>query len=167
MKPWKFMFAVALALACSLAQAGETAYTVRPTALKAKPYTDAQTIDDLAQNARVEIVGRRGSWNRVKVNDKTGWVKMLALRLGETAQKSGDSGFKSLFNMASTGGSGSNMTTGVRGLDEEKLHHPQPNPQALETVHGFAVSKEEARQFARTGTLAAVRMDYLPAPAAK
>ncbi len=161
------MFAVGLAAASALAQAGDTAYTVRPTALKAKPYTDAQTLVELDQNAAVVIVGRRGSWTRIKVNDTTGWVKMLSLRLADAFQKSGDSGFKSLAKVASTGNSGSTMTTGVRGLDEEKLHNPQPNPQAFEELHTLAVGKDEAQQFAKAGKLTPAQMDYLPAPAAK
>ncbi len=165
MKLTKWMIAAALARACGLAQAGDTAYTVRPTALKEKPYTDSKTLDNLAQNTRVEIIARRGSWNRIKVGDTTGWVKMLSLRLGEATQKTGDTGFKTLFNVASTGGSGSTMTTGVRGLSEEKLHNPQPNPQALEEMHKLAVSKDEAQRFAKAGKLVAGSMDYLPAPA--
>jgi hypothetical protein len=159
------MLAAGLALACALAQAGETAYTVRPTALKEKPYTDAKTLDSLGQNAKVEIVGRHGSWNKIKIGDKTGWVKMLRLRLGDAVQKTGDTGFKTLFNVASTGGSGSTATTGVRGLSEEKLHNPQPNPKAVEDMHRLAVSKDEAQRFAQAGNLTAGRMDYLPAPA--
>ena len=165
MKLQRLMFAAALVLACGLAQAGDTAYTVRPTALKAKPYTDAQTLNTLAQNTRVEIVARRGSWSKITVNDATGWVKMLSLRLGEATQKTGDTGFKTLFNVASTGGSGSTMTTGVRGLSKEKLHNPQPNPQALEEMHKLAVSKDEAQQFSKAGKLVPQKMDYLPAPA--
>ena len=165
MKLSELMLAASLALACALAHAGDTAYTVRPTALKEKPYTDAKTLDNLAQNAKVEIIGRHGSWNKVKVNDTTGWVKMLSLRLGEAVQKTGDTGFKTLFNVASTGGSGSTMTTGVRGLSEEKLHNPHPDPQALEEMHRLAVSKDEAQRFAKAGNLAAGKMDYLPAPA--
>jgi len=166
MKMLQLIFAAGLALACGLAQAGETAYTVRATALKAKPYTDAKTLDNLAQQTQVEIMVRRGSWTEIKVNGTTGWVKMLSLRLGEASQnKSGDTGFKTLFNVASTGGSGSTMTTGVRGLSEENLKNPHPNPQALQELHGLAVDKAEAQQFAKAGKLAAGKMDYLPAPA--
>ncbi len=164
MKLSKWMITAALALVCGLAQAAETAYTVRPTALKEKPYTDAKTLDNLAQNTKVEIIGRRGSWNRIKIGETTGWVKMLSLRLGQATQKTGDTGFKTLFNVASTGGSGSTMTTGVRGLSEEKLHNPQPNPRAVEEMHKLAVSKDEAQRFASAGKLVAGRMDYLPAP---
>ena len=164
MKLLQILFAAGLVLACGLAQAGETAYTVRPTALKAKPYTDAKTLDNLGQQVQVDILRRHGSWTQIKVNNTTGWVKMLSLRLGQASQKVGDTGFKTLFNVASTGSSGSTMTTGVRGLSEEKLHNPQPNPQALEELHGFEVGKAEAQQFAREGNLTPEKMDYLPAP---
>lgn len=157
--------AACLALASALVHAGETAYTVRPAELKDKPYIDARTLQNLPQNAQVEILGRRGGWNRVKVGAQTGWVKMLSLRLGtETAQR-GDNGFSTLFNVASTGGSGSTTTTGVRGLSEEKLNNPHPDPQELEKMHHLEVGKDEARQFAKAGHLKAEQMDYLPAPA--
>lgn len=166
MKFSQWIFAIILALACSLAQAGETAYTVRVTALKAKPYTDADTLSTLAAQSRVEILLRRGSWCQVKVNDTTGWVKMLSLRLGEASKnKTGDSGFRTLFGVASTGSTGSTMTTGVRGLSEEKLHNPHPNPQALQEINGYAADKAEAQQFAKSGKLSATKIDYLPAPA--
>jgi hypothetical protein len=165
MKISGLMLAACLALACGLAQAGDAAYTVRPTAMKDKPYTDADTLQNLPQNTRVEIIARKGSWSKVKVGEATGWVKMLSLRLESSAKKSGDNGFRTMFNVASTGGSGSTMTTGVRGLSEEKLHNPHPNPQALEEMHGLAVSKEEAQKFAKAGKLSPRQMDYLPAPA--
>jgi hypothetical protein len=162
----KALFAAGLGLFCLAASAGETAYTVRATDLKAKPYTDAATVATLAQQSQVEIVTRRGSWNQVKAGGKTGWVKMLSLRLGSSAQhKTGDAGFRALFNVASTGSSGSTMTTGVRGLNEENLHNPHPNPHDLQELHGFEVGKAQAQQFAKAGKLTAEKMDYLPAPA--
>lgn len=164
MKSLRWIVALLFAAACGLAQA-QTAYTVRTTDLKAKPYTDADTLATLPQQSAVEIIGRRGSWNQVKAGNATGWVKLLSLRVAGGQRQSGDSGFKSLFSMASTGSSGSTMTTGVRGLSEEKLHNPHPNPQALQELKGQAVGKAEAQQFAASGKLAAVRVDYLPAPA--
>lgn len=165
--------ALGLALAAGLAGAPaqaaaahktETGYTVRPTDVKAKPYTDAQTLQSLPANARVDILGRRGGWNHIKVGTHTGWVKMLSLRLGETPSGGGDNGFRTLFNVAATGG-GSSTTTGVRGLSEEKLNNPHPNPQELEKLHRLEVSKSEAQRFAQAGHLKPEQMDYLPAPA--
>jgi hypothetical protein len=157
---------VLLLSVCSLAQAGEAAYTVRSTDLKAKPYTDADTLTILPERSKVEIVGRHGSWDKVMENGKIGWVKMLSLRIEEGVQsKTGDNGFKTLFNVASTGSSGSTMTTGVRGLSEENLRNPHPNPKALQELNGVAASKAEAQQFAGVGKLTTAKMNYLPAPA--
>lgn len=146
------------------AQAGEPAYTVRPTELKAKPFSDAATLMTLAEHSELEVLVRQASWMRVKVNDKTGWVKMLSLRFGDAAQqKSGDSGLAALFNVAKSGSSGSTVTTGVRGLSEENLRNPHPNPQELKKLQRYKVSKNTARQFARSGKLKAEQVAYLPA----
>jgi len=166
MRLMQLMFAASLGMASSLALAGETAYTVRPVELKAKPFADADTLANLAEKSGVEVVARQGSWNQVKANGATGWVKMLSLRFGDgTQKKTGDSGLGALFNVASTGSSGSTTTTGVRGLSEEKLRNPHPDPQALQQLGDLAASQAEAQQFAKSGNLSAAQMDYLPAPA--
>ena len=157
----RMMMAAVLALACGLAQA-ETATAVRQTELKDKPFSDAKTLASVPAQSKVEIVKRQGSWSQVKAGGKTGWVKMLSLRVEGGSAKAGDSGLKSLFSVASTGRSGSTMTTGVRGLSEEKLHNPQPNPQALQELNGYGVDKGEAQKFAAAGKLKAANMAYLP-----
>jgi hypothetical protein len=163
MKP---IFAACLWLCAATAQAGEIAYTVRATDLKAKPYADAKTLRSLAEHGKVEIVTRQASWMRVKAEGTTGWVKMLSLRMDalEAPKKAGDSGIKALFNVAATGSSGSTVTTGVRGLSEENLENAHPDPQALEVMQGYAASEKEAVRFAGAGKLKTQHMDYLPPP---
>lgn len=160
----KWIAAVCLSLVCSLAHAGEPAYAVRDTDLKAKPYSDADTLSVVAAHAQVEIMQRKSGWMQVKVGGKAGWVKMLSLRLGDASgqRKRGDSGFAALFNVASTGSSGSTVTTGVRGLSEEQLKNTHANPKELENARAYAVDKAEARRFAQAGKLTARGMDYLP-----
>lgn len=161
----KWIAAVCLSVMYGLAQAGDQAYTVRDTDLKAKPFSDAETVSVISANNEVEVIQRKASWMRVKVSGTTGWVKMLSLRLGTAGQKKrGDSGLASIFNVASTGSSGSTVTTGVRGLSEEQLKNTHANPQELEAARAYAVSKSEAKKFAQTGKLSAHNMDYLPAP---
>lgn len=161
----RWIVAVGLSMVCALAQAGDSAYAVRDTNLKSKPYSDAETISQLAANTRVEVLLRKSSWTQVKVDGKTGWVKMLSLRLGESSSQKGrgDSGMASLFNVASTGTSGSTVTTGVRGLSEEQLKNTHANPQELAAAQAYAVGRSEARKFAQAGKLSAHKMDYLPA----
>ena len=162
----KWITAVCLSVACGIAHAGDPAYAVRDTNLKAKPFADAQTLSVVAADTRVEILQRKSGWMQVKVSGATGWVKMLSLRLSSSAaqKKSADNGFAALFNVASTGNSGSTVTTGVRGLSEEQLKNTHANPQELEQAQAYAASKAEARKFAQEGKLSAHDMAYLPEP---
>ena len=141
--------------------AAGTAYTIRPTELKAKPYTDAQTLTTLPPQTRVEVLARQASWTQVKSTSFSGWVKMLSLQLESNVQKRGDNGLRSLFNVASTGRSSSTVTTGIRGLSEEQLKNTKPNPQALQAAKRYVVSREAAQRYAAEGKLHAQSVDYL------
>jgi hypothetical protein len=141
--------------------AAGTAYTIRPTELKAKPYTDAQTLTTLPPRTRVEVLSRQASWTQVKSTSFSGWVKMLSLQLESNVQKRSDNGLRSLFNVASTGRSSSTVTTGIRGLSEEQLKNTKPNPQALEAAKRYAVTREAAQRYAAEGKLHAQSVDYL------
>lgn len=142
--------------------AGELAYTIRPTELKDKPYSDAQTLTTLPPRSQVEVLARQASWTQVKSASFKGWVKMLSLRLGSSGQnKRGDNGLSALFNVASTGRSSSTVTTGIRGLSEEQLKNTKPNPQALQAAKRYAVSRQEAQRYAAEGKLHAQSVGYL------
>ncbi len=142
--------------------AGELAYTIRPTELKAKPYSDAQTLTTLPPRSQVEVLSRQASWTQVKSPSFSGWVKMLSLRLESSGQsKRGDNGLMALFNVASTGRSSSTVTTGIRGLSEEQLKNTKPNPQALQAAKRYAVSRQEAQRYATEGKLHAHQVEYL------
>ncbi|MEQ1813117.1 MAG: hypothetical protein ABL860_01510 [Candidatus Nitrotoga sp.] len=146
-------------------QAGEIAYTVRPTELKARPFSDAVTLARLEQRTKVEVIGRRSSWRQVQVDGKAGWVKMLSLKFNHADRKTGDTGLATLFNVATTGSTGSSVTTGVRGLSEDDLKNTKPNPKALEVMDTYSVSKSEAQQFAKVGKLSPQSMGYIAEPA--
>ncbi|MBI5007739.1 MAG: hypothetical protein HZB95_11535 [Nitrosomonadales bacterium] len=138
------------------------AYTIRATELKAKPYGDAQTLTTLPPRSKVEVLERRSGWTQVKSASFSGWVKMLALQLESNAQsKRGDTGLRSLFNVASTGKSGSTVTTGVRGLSEEQLKNAKPDAKALQAARRNAVSKQDAQRYAAEGKLEAQSIDYV------
>lgn len=144
------------------AWAGGYANTIRPTELKAKPYSDAQTLTTLPPRSRVEVLSRQASWTQVKSASFSGWVKMLSLRLEtEGKGKRGDNGLSALFNVATTGRSSSTVTTGIRGLSEEQLKNTKPNPQELQAAKHYAVSRQEAQRYAAEGKLHAQRVDYL------
>ena len=139
----------------------EPATVIRATELKKEPATDAATVAALAENAAVEALERKGGWTRVKAGSAEGWVKMLALRYGGPgAAKPGDSGVSQLFNVARTGTSGTQVTTGVRGLDAEQIANARPNPAELRKMEGFASTKDDSTSFAHGGKLEPQRVEY-------
>jgi hypothetical protein len=139
----------------------EPATVIRATELKHEPATDAATVAQLAENTAVEALERRSGWTRIKAGNAEGWVRMLSLRFGAAgAAKPGASGLSQLFNVARTGTSGTQVTTGVRGLDAEQLATAQPNPAELAKLEGFAADREAAARFAAQGKLGAKSVDY-------
>jgi hypothetical protein len=146
-----------LLLLCPLLALAEPATVIRATELKKEPAADAATLAELPENAALEALERKGGWTRVKSASGEGWVRMLALRFGAAgaARAGGDSGIAQLFNAARTGSSGTQVTTGVRGLDEAMLANAQPNKAELEKMSQFAATPEAAAGFAAQGRLGA------------
>lgn len=139
----------------------DPATLIRATELKRAPATDAETVAELAADSAVEALERQGGWTRVKAEKGEGWVKMLALRYGGSgAAKKGDSGMTQLFNVARTGSSGTQVTTGVRGLDEQQLANAQPNAAELAKMNRFAAQPDAAAAFAAKGKLSAKPVAY-------
>jgi len=134
---------------------------IRATDLKQEPATDAATVAALAENTTVEVLERKSGWTRVKAQPGEGWVRMLALRFGGTAPaKPGATGVTQLFNVARTGSSGTQVTTGVRGLDAEQIANAQPNPAELAKLEKFAADRDTAAGFAAQGKLSATPVAY-------
>lgn len=143
-----------LVLLFPFAVLAEPATLIRATELKKEPATDAATVAQLEADTSVDALERRGGWTRVKAGGAEGWVKMLALRYGAPgAAKTGDSGLSQLFNVARTGSSGTQVTTGVRGLEAEQITNAQPNPAELKKMQGFASTPDAAASFAAQGKL--------------
>jgi hypothetical protein len=152
---------LALVLLLPLAALAEPATVLRPTDLKQQPATDAATVATLAENTAVDALERKGGWTRIKAPAGEGWVRMLALRFGAGAPaKAGSSGLTQLFNVARTGTSGTQVTTGVRGLEADQIAAAQPNAAELAKLEGFAADRAAAEKFAVEGKLAAKALDY-------
>lgn len=151
----------ALLLLVPLVAFAEPATVIRATDLKQEPATDSATVAALPENTSVEALERKSGWTRVKAASGEGWVRMLALRFGgATPAKPGASGLTQLFNVARTGTSGTQVTTGVRGLDAEQIANAQPNPAELAKLEKFATDRDAAAGFAAQGKLSATAVDY-------
>lgn len=144
-----------IALLFPLAALAEPATVIRATELKEAPATDAPTVAELAENTAVDALERRGGWTRVKAAAGEGWIKMLALRYGAGTARQGDSGVAQLLNVARTGSSGTQVTTGVRGLEAEQIANARPNAAELKKMQGFASTPAAAARFAAQGKLEA------------
>jgi len=154
----KFLALLLLLPAIALA---ETATVIRATDLKQEPASDSATVAALAEQTAVEVLERKSGWIRVKAAGGDGWVRMLALRLGgAAAAKPGASGLSQMFNVARTGTSGTQVTTGVRGLDAEQIANAQPNPAELAKLEKFAADRDAAAGFASQGKLSPTSVDY-------
>jgi hypothetical protein len=154
----KFLALLLLLPALALA---EPATVIRATDLKQEPASDSATVAALAEQTAVEVVQRKSGWTKVKTPSGEGWVRMLTLRLGGPgAAKPGASGLTQMFNVARTGSSGTQVTTGVRGLDAEQIANAQPNPAELAKLEKFASDRDAAAGFAAQGKLGAQSVDY-------
>lgn len=140
----------------------EPATVIRAAELKQQPATDAAAAGQLAENEKVDALERQGGWTRVKAaGGAEGWVRMLSLRYAGTGDaKQGDSGVAQALNVARTGTSGAQVTTGVRGLDAAQLANAKPNAAELKKMASYTASKDGAEDFAVKGRLQSQRVDY-------
>ena len=140
----------------------EPATRIRTTELKQSPASDAATVATLAETTKVDALERKGGWTRVRAEGGAeGWVRMLGLRYAGTGEaKQGGAGISQVLNVARTGTSGAQVTTGVRGLDAEQLANARPNPAELRKMESYSASRDGADGFAAKGKLSAQRVDY-------
>lgn len=156
----------------------EPAMIKRAVDLQAQPQSDAATIVPLAENARVNVVGRKGAWSQVRTAEgKTGWVRMMHVTVEAGAGNPGNSASSNpgsgnplggLANLLSSGrtDNAATVTTGVRGLSEADLQNAQSNPAEVEKMQKYAVGTKAGAAFAQRSGLRPERLDYLPAPQA-
>lgn len=159
-----------LAIACGLCvpAAAQQALAVRQTDVKAKPFHDADIVARLAERSRVDVLNRQTSWIEIKSGADTGWVKMLSLRFEQPANAAAANAATNPFLASIAKGSGGSVaTTGVRGLKEEQLTNPQPNPAALLQMEAYAGSTGDAAAFAAKAGLQAQSLNYVTVGAAK
>jgi hypothetical protein len=140
----------------------EPATVIHATELKQAPATDAATLAPLAESETVEALERKGGWTRVKsAAGAEGWVRMLMLRYtGGGEARQGESGVAQLMRAARTGTSGTQVATGVRGLDAALLANARPDAAQLKKLQGYAATRDAAAGFAASGRLEARRVDY-------
>jgi hypothetical protein len=163
-----------LVLSCAVAAAyAESAVTVRSTELQAQAQVDAATLATLPENAKVDVLRRRGAWIEVKTGaGQSGWVRMFNLKLegsgGAQDAASGSANPLGALGNLLTSGRTSNTattTTGVRGLTKEDVQNAQANPGEFKKLQGYSVNKSAGQSFAQRSKLAPAKLEYLADPA--
>lgn len=158
-------FAPLITLAAALvattsAHAAESGMLIRAGELKAQPFIDAATAEQLPANQPVSIIARQGGWVQVISNGKTGWVRMLNLRLEAAVPGSASSASAALLR---TGSSGRTVTTGVKGMDEADIRNASIDLAELEQLNTLAIDPVTASAHAAKSGLKESQVSYLPA----
>ena len=161
--------ALVLFLHSGLSLAKDEAFAVRATEVKDQPFSDAKTLSKLLENSKIEVLARKGSWMQITAPGINGWVKMLSLRFESRgpATVNDNSSLKSVYNLATTGSSGSTVTTATRSLDEKKFTKTSANAQAFANMSTFTVSKVDAQKFAKLEKLNEQSLAYVSATGGK
>ncbi len=147
-------------------EAAEQGMVIRPGDLMAQPFIDAAKTAQVATNEAVTIIERRGGWVNVEANGRTGWVRMLNVRLrpGLATSGGGHSGGgpqSSLASLLHTGSSGRTVTTGIKGMDEEDIRNATVNYAELEKLDTLGVEAADARANAQMYKLKESTVEYL------
>ncbi|WP_137940111.1 hypothetical protein [Chitinivorax sp. B] len=142
-------------------RADDVAVTVRDTVLRQEPSPSAAAVMNLVRDKSVMLQKRQGGWYQAVVEQRTGWVKLLDVRLSDAGAR--PRGGQDLATVL-TGRTAATPTTGVRGLDEEKLRRAQPNLPEVARMEALTVSPAEANRFAQEGGLQAIELGYRNVP---
>ena len=151
------MFVLALLLPFA-AHAAERGAVIRAGDLKEKPFIDAPATAQLAADQQVNVLARQGGWVQVESGGKTGWLRMLNLRMASTgpAKPAGKQA-----SILRTGSSGKTVTTGIKGVDEEDIRNATVNYAELQILSTLAVPAAEATANAQASGLKESKVSYL------
>lgn len=147
--------------------AKETGRTRVDADLMAAPYRDAKSAGNLPGNTHVDVLERKGSWVHVTASGKDGWMRLHQVRIGDGTEQKGSSGISALWNIGTTGRSGTQgivATTGVRGMSADQLKNAKPDPKQLEKLEQYRASDAQARDLAKAGGLKEKDIAFLPKP---
>jgi hypothetical protein len=143
--------------------------TNRSTDLRASPDDSAKLIRTLAEKTSVELLERRGAWNRVKAGADNGFVRMMHMGGGATVVASESTagggalaGFNKLIGGDRTSsGRAQSATVGVRGFSKDDVARAQMDPVAFAQLKRYQSSSGDAQSFASQGRLAFRSVAYL------
>lgn len=165
MRKWfAFLTIVMIGVLPAEGKASDPGVAIRACQLMSEPFKDAREVLSLKEGDTVEILRRKGGWLEVSRKDKTGWVRMLYIRRGGSAEKVSAATEASGVLGLATGRAGSGnvvAATGVRGLDEEDLKEAEFDEHELQTLKTYRTSKKQAQGFANQAGLQVQKVPFL------
>lgn len=165
-----FPLAALLLVPAGYAEAAEKGLVIRAGELMAQPFIDAAKSGPVAPNQPITILERRGAWAKVETGGRSGWIRLLNVRLeprpasAVTGQGSGGPSSASITNPTSllrTGSTRRTVTTGVKGMDEEDIRNASPDPVQLLRLGTLGVDAATARAHAQKSNLKETALGYL------
>ncbi|MDD2833672.1 MAG: SH3 domain-containing protein [Methylotenera sp.] len=139
----------------------EQAAVIRPSSVLTKPALNASTVASLAEGSQVEVISHQGGWSKIKTaNGKTGFVRMLNLRLMQNSKTTGNN-LNQLGNVIRTGSTAAVATTGVKGITKEALANATPNMQEVAKMEHYASNADKAAASAKAVKLSAKAVAYV------
>jgi hypothetical protein len=158
----RFVLATAGLALATAGQAAESGVLIRADVLRDKPFIDGAEVEKLAANAPVTIATRQGGWVQVEAGGKTGWVRTLNVRLG-AGGSAGGSSLLAASSLYRTGSSGTQVTTGVKGLGASDISSASPNAAQLAMLNAQVVAPAAASEQASRNGLKTNQVEYLKA----
>lgn len=139
---------------------------LKDEAVRAAASATAAPVAKAAKGEAVDILARQGGWSQVRVQGKTGWVRLLSVRGGAVAQTDVAGELQGVLSLGGTRRDPSKVVAvaGVRGLSEEELRRAQFDERALQQLEGHIATAQEAARFAAEAGLTRREVAYLPAP---
>lgn len=155
----KFTFPKLLAALLCLGAIGSLQATpatlIRASDLKAQAFIDATSVASLPSDAALTVLENKGGWSKVRTADgKTGWVRLLNVRVAAAASSSGGT-LAAIGGVIRTGTTKGTATTGVKGLSKEDIARAQPNPQEVSKLDAFRSKPAQINRFAAARKLKA------------
>jgi len=143
--------------------AAERGMVIRAGDIKAQPFIDAASAASVTASQPVTIVDRKGGWVQIEAAGKTGWIRMLNVRLaGANGNGSANGDLLSSAALLRTGSSGKTVTTGIKGMGEEDIHGATVNFAELDELSTLAVDQAAATASAQKKGLKESQVEYLP-----
>jgi len=139
---------------------GSSAVMLKTDDLRATPDSKSPLLLRVEKGAQVRLLASQGGWSQISNAGLTGWVRVLSVR------KQGSDGIE-LSDLGALGKKPQGKVVavaGTRGLDESQLSLASYDSAEVERLRGYAISRQEAEQFAQAAGLHAREMSYIAAP---